>query len=289
MTRFGASFLPAVLGVTGLLFAQTFGEFKFEHLAKGYRFTEGPAWSVKDGYLIFSDTPSDRLLKWSPGEAVAEFRSDAHGPAGNAFDALGRLYTCETRTRRVTRTDKTGRIEVLASQWEGKKFNAPNGIAVAKNGSVYFTDPAFGAQSDRRELDFHGVYHIALKGGLTLVAKYATRPHGIAVSPNGKTLYVSNADEHNVRAFDLDKNGEATNERVLISKITGAPGGIAVDEKGNLYVTAAGLGIYTPDGKRVQWLEMRETSSAAAFGEADMKSLFLTSRGEVFRARPDAQ
>src|SRR3954471_1012499 len=190
-----------------LLCAQEFGEIKFEHLAQVYRFTEGPAWSMKDQYLIFSDTPSDRLMKWVPGTEISVFRTDAHGPAGNAFDAQGRLYTCETRTRRVTRTDKTGKIEVLADKWDGKRLNAPNGITVSKNGSVYFTDPAFGEQSDHRELDFHGVYHVPVKGPMTLVAKYTTRPHGIALSPNGKTLYVSNADEHNVRAFDLDKAG----------------------------------------------------------------------------------
>src|SRR5438132_14193723 len=118
MTRVGAALLFAALGATCLLWAQPLGEFKFEHLAKGYRFTEGPAWNAKEGYLIFSDTPSDRLLKWSPGEAAADFRTGANGPAGNAFDPQGRLYTCETRTRRVTRTDKTGKIDVLAAQWE---------------------------------------------------------------------------------------------------------------------------------------------------------------------------
>ena len=96
------------VGVTGAfafaLLAQSFSDLKFDRLAQGYRFTEGPAWS-RDGYLIFSDTPSDRLLKWIPGSAVEVFRTDAHGPAGNAFDAQGRLYTCETHTRRVTRTD----------------------------------------------------------------------------------------------------------------------------------------------------------------------------------------
>ena len=102
--------LPCLLS----LFAQGLGELKFERLAQGYRFTEGPAWSKEGGYLVFSDTPSDRLLKWVPGTEVAVYRTDAHGPAGNAFDAQGRLYTCETRTRRVTRTDKNGKIEVLA-------------------------------------------------------------------------------------------------------------------------------------------------------------------------------
>jgi gluconolactonase len=284
MIRRGPIFLVALA-----LSAQDFKEIKFEHLAANYRFTEGPAWNSKDQYLVFSDTPSDRILKWVPGAEVAVLRADAHGPAGNAFDAQGRLYTCETRTRRVTRTDRTGRIDVLADRWEGKRLNAPNGIAVAKSGSVYFTDPAFGSQSDQRELDFHGVYHIPPKGPMTLVARYATRPHGIALSPNGKTLYVANADEHNVRAFDLDKNGEATNERVLIANLEGVPTGIAVDAQGLLYVLAKGVAIHSPDGKRVHLIELQEPASACAFGEADMRSLFMTSRGNVHRARPESR
>src|SRR5215471_3456440 len=89
----------------GVLCAQDFTEIKFEHVGANYRFTEGPAWNSRDQYLVFSDTPSDRLLKWIPGSEITVLRADAHGPAGNAFDAQGRLYTCETRTRRVTRTD----------------------------------------------------------------------------------------------------------------------------------------------------------------------------------------
>jgi gluconolactonase len=276
----------AALALVGL--AQDFPELKFERLAQGYRFTEGPAWS-KDGYLVFSDTPSDRIMKWIPGTEITVYRTDAHGPAGNAFDAQGRLYTCETRTRRVTRADKNGKIEVLADKWEGKRLNAPSGIVVSKTGHVYFTDPAFGEQSDHRELDFHGIYHIPPKGPMTLVAKAAGRPRGIALSPNGRTLYVANVDDHNIRAYDLDHNGEASNERVLAAKIPGAVGGIAVDDKGNLWVTAKGLSVYNPEGKRVHFLELTDVFSACAFGDADLKTLFLTARGLVFRARPEAK
>jgi gluconolactonase len=264
--------------------AQSFTDLKFERLAQGYRFTEGPAWS-KEGYLVFSDTPSDRLLKWVPGNPVEVFRSDAHGPAGNAFDAQGRLYTCETRTRRVTRTDKTGKIEVIAERWDGKRLNAPNGIVAAKNGSVYFTDPAFGEQSDHRELDFYGVYHIPVKGPILLVAKLTTRPHGVALSPNGRVLYVSDADAKNIRAWDLDKNGEPSNDRVLVPKIAGIPSGIAVDAQANLWVLENGIGIYSPEGKLLHLIESHDVSSACAFGEADYKTLFITSRAQVLRAR----
>ena len=264
-------------------------DLKFERLAQGYRFTAGPAWSKELGYLIFSDTPSDRLLKWVPGSQVEVYRTDAHGPAGNAFDAQGRLYTCETRTRRVTRTDKNGKIEVVADAWEGKKLNAPSQIVVTRNGNLYFTDPAFGEQSEHRELDFHGIYHIPPKGPMTLVAKSAGRPRGIAISPNGRTLYVSNADEHNVRAWDVDRNGEAANERVFAAKIEGAPAGVAVDSQGNVWVAAKGILVYSPEGKQLRLIEMHDVVSGMTLGEADFKTLFLTARGVVFRARPDNQ
>jgi gluconolactonase len=274
--------------IAAALWAQSFTDLRFERLAVGYRFTEGPAWS-KDGYLIFSDTPSDRLLKWTPGQSVEVFRNDAHGPAGNAFDTQGRLYTCETRTRRVTRTDKTGKIEVVAEKWDGKRFNAPAGIALSKNGSVYFTDPAFGQQADHRDLDFYGIYHIPVKGSMSLVAKFNGRPHGIAVSPNGRTLYIADADAKNIHAFDLDGKGEASNDRVLVAKVDGVPGGMAVDDKGNLWVPSNGVAIYSPEGKKLHTIETHEFISACAFGEGDMKTLFLASRGLVLRARPEAQ
>jgi gluconolactonase len=124
---------------------------------------------------------------------------------------------------------------------------------------------------------------------MTLVAKSAGRPRGIALSPNGCTLYVSNADDHNIRAWDVDRNGEAAGERVLAAKIEGAPGGIAVDAQGNLWVAAKGIAVYSPEGKRVHRIELHDVVSNLAFGDADLKTLFITARAVVFRARPDTQ
>lgn len=273
-----------LLGLAAAIPAQQFEVVKVMGLGKGYTFTEGPAWS-KDGYLIFSDLAEDTLFKWKPGAEIEVFRSDAHGPSGNAFDSQGRLYTCETRTRRVTRTDKNGKIEVLAEQFEGKRLNAPDHVAVSKSDHVYFTDPAFGGQSDHRELDFYGVYRIPSKGVVKLVAKATGRPNGIALSPNGRTLYVTNSDDHNVRAYDIDRDGDAANERVLIPGIKAAPMGITTDDKGNLYVAAGGVAIYTPEGRRIQVIELHEPASACAFGETDLRTLFITARGNVYRVR----
>jgi gluconolactonase len=275
------------------LFAQDFSEIKLELTAKDYTFTEGPAWSPVANYLIFSDLPTDRLIKWVPGHQPEPFRTDAHGPSGNAFDAQGRLYTCETRSRRVTRTDKAGKIEVFVERWEGKRLNAPNGIAVSKSDHVYFTDPAFGEQQDHRELDFYGVYHIPPKGPMKLVAKWNTRPNGIALSPNGRVLYVSGSDDHNVRAYDLDREGDAAGDasrgRVLVANIEGVPGGMRVDEKGDLYLAANKIMVYHPDGKAAGSIPVRERSSNCAFGYPDGMTLFITARGNVYRARLDGK
>ena len=268
--------------------AQNFDDIKIEKVSAGHRFTEGPVWS-REGYLLFSDVPNNRLIKLIPGEGTSVTRENSNGANGNTFDKEGRLYTCESRTRRVIRFDKKGAVEVLAEKWEGKRLNATNDIVVRRDGHVYFTDPAFGNQSDTRELDFYGVYHIALKGELKLVAKPAGRPNGIAISPNGRILYVANSDERNIRAYDLDRNGEPSNERILVKGIEGVPDGIRVDEKGNLYVTAKGVAVYSAQGKRIHTFDLAETPANCAFGDPDFQTLYITARTSLYRVRLDVK
>ena len=279
--QFAVFFLLIILPLA----AQDVPDLQVEKVAHGFRFTEGPVWS-RDGYLLFSDIPSGKIMKHVPDGATEVYRESSNGAAGNAFDAQGRLYTCETHARRVTRTDKKGRIEVLADKWDGKRLNAPNDIVVSKSGHVYFTDPAFGNQQDTRELDFYGVYHIAPKGQLSVIAKPAGRPHGIALSPSGRILYVANSDERNIRAYDVDHEGEVSNERVAIPKIDGIPAGIRTDDKGNLYVAAKGIAVYSPEGQLLTTIPLSETPSNFSFADPDFQTLYVTARTSLYRVRP---
>ena len=270
------------------LAAQDFSKVQIEKVSAGNRFTEGPAWS-KEGFLVFSDVPNNRMLKFIPGSGNASFRDNTNGANGNAFDNQGRLLTCESRTRRVVRTKKDGELEVLAEKFEGKRFNAPNDIVVRKDGNIWFTDPAFGDQTDKRELDFYGIFHISPKGDLSVVAKQKGRPNGIALSANGKTLYVANTDERSIYAYDVDGQGRATNERVFVKGVAGPPDGLKLDEKGNLYVAATELLVYNPQGSLLKTIELAEKPSNLAFGDADYQTLFITARTSVYRMRLDVK
>ena len=227
-------------------------------------------------------------MKWVPDEGT---RCSARRPTALVATPSTRRAACTLAkaARRVTRTDKKGAIEVLAEKWEGKRLNAPNDIVVSKTGHVYFTDPAFGSQADTRELDFYGVYHIPPKGELSAIAKPAGRPNGIALSPNGRILYVANSDERNIRAYDVDRNGEVSGERTVVSGIDGVPDGIRTDEKGNLYVAAKGIVVYSPAGKLLATIPVAETPSNCAFGDADVQTLYITARTSLYRVRLDVK
>lgn len=257
-------------------------DIRIEKVVTGLRFTEGPAWSP-DGFLLFSDTVTNKLHKLVPGQKDSEFAEIPGGPIGNAYDSEGRLYTCEFRARRVTRTSKNGKVEVLAGRYEGKRLNAPNDIVVRRDGQVYFTDPAFGNQEDTRELDFYGVFHLTPKGEIEAIAKLKTRPNGLALSPNGRTLYVTDSDSKCVRAYDLGRGGGEG--RVIVEKITGVPDGIRTDEKGNLWVAASAVFCYSPQGKLLRKITIPETPSNLVFGDADLETLFVTARSSVYRVR----
>jgi len=276
------------IGASAQLQAQDLEHVEVQLLAKGLHFADGPLWSY-EGFLIYSDVPVDRMHKWTPGTGDAEAGAEPGGAYGRAFDTDGRLYTCEFRERRVTRTDKKGKVEVLAARFEGKRLSAPNDIVVRRDGHVYFTDPAFGSQEDSKELDFYGVYHITPRGELDAIGRWRTRPNGIALAPNGRTLYVSDSDRRSVRAYDLDGKGVASNERVVIENIAGVPDGIRTDVNGSLYVAAKAVFVYsTPAAGKAKLLgevTLAEPATNLTFGDPDLETLYVTTRTSLFRVR----
>jgi gluconolactonase len=279
----GLMFLLAFTAANSL-WAQDWEELRIDRIAVGLRFSEAPVWSP-EGKLLFADVPENTIWQWRPGEKPAILEKESNGAGGLAYDVQGRLYVCEWHGRRVVRIDKKGHREVLADKFEGKRLNSPNDLAIRKDGHVWFTDPAFGAASDTRELDFYGIFHLSPKGELEVAAKWRTRPNGIALTSNGRTLYVVNSDERKLYAFDVDGKGSVSNQRVLLSDLEGVPNGIRLDEKGNLYIAARHLLIYTAAGKLIRRVELPDPPSNVAFGEADLESLFVTSRSMVYRIR----
>jgi sugar lactone lactonase YvrE len=260
-------------------------ETRVDRVSGKHVFTEGPVW-VPEGYLLFSDVPNDVVNKFVPGQGTTSWREKSNGTNGNAVDADGNLYSCESRTRRVVRTHlKSGKQEVIAERFEGKRFNAPNDICVRKDRNVYFTDPAFGQQADGREMDYYGIYRVSPKNEVTLVAKPAGRPNGITMSPNGRLLYVANSDERYILVYDVDRAGVPTNERVFVSGITGVPDGIRTDEKGNLYVACEDVSIYSPQGKLMRNIRIPETPRNLAFGDPDLMTLYVTAYTGLYRVR----
>ena len=262
--------------------AQQQGEVVVERIATGFHFLNGPTWSPED-ILIFSDTPTDRQLRFAPGKGIAEIGSRAGGISATTFDTKGNMYVAEHRARRVTRTDKKGKMEVLAERFEGKRLNAPNDLVVRRDGNVYFTDPAFGEQQETAEQGFNGVYRMSPKGELTAVARWKNRPNGITLSEDGRTLFVSDSDAQTVHAFALDKDGIASNDRVVVSKIEGAPGGLRTDVMGNIYVAARDVFIYSPKGDLLRTVQLGESPSNLAFGDVDLLALYVTAGKSLYR------
>jgi gluconolactonase len=249
-----------------------------EKLADGYAWTEGPVWVPREGgFLLFSDIPNNRIVKWQEGHKPVDFlkpsgytgsRTDFREPGSNGLllDPEGRLVLMEHGDRRVTRYDfNTKTKTVLADKYEGKRLNSPNDGVYKSNGDLYFTDPPYGRMvKDKegfpeRDLDFCGVYRLSRDGKLTLLTKEMSKPNGIAFSPDEKALYVANSDPDKAvwMAFEVKADGTLGKGRVFFDstewvkqKKPGLPDGMKVDKNGNLFATGpGGLHVFTPEGK----------------------------------------
>ncbi len=268
-----------------------------ERVATGFAFTEGPLWHPTAHYLLFTDLAGDVIRRWDERSGVTEVRRPSGKANGLAYDRELRLVACEHVGRRVTRTASDGSICVLACEFGGKPLNSPNDVVVAGDGAVYFTDPPYGLQdyygiARPQDLDFQGVYRIAPDGALSLVADDFVAPNGLAFSPDGRRLYVDDTERNHVRAFDVRPDGSLTNSTVLIDfartpaadGLSGAPDGLKVDTRGNLFCTGpGGIWVLAADGEPLGLIRLPEQPSNLNWAGLDRSLLYVTARTSVYR------
>jgi gluconolactonase len=285
---------------------------RLEHLADGFTFGEGPVWVPASegtpGHLLFSDPNENTIYRWTSDNRIAVFRERSGyaggdiaeyrqpGSNGLALDAQGRLTICEHGNRRVSRLEPDGSITVLAERVEGQRLNSPNDLVYRRgDGAIYFTDPPFGLprvfDDPRKELSHSGVYRV--RGGqVQLLARDVTGPNGIAFSPDERILYVANWDtEHKVvMRYPVRDDGSLETGTVLFD-MTGAPGeealdGVKVDQAGNVYVSGpGGVWILSPQGRHLGTIVAPELPANFAWGDEDVRTLYLTARSGLYRIR----
>ncbi|MFN7921438.1 MAG: SMP-30/gluconolactonase/LRE family protein [Bryobacteraceae bacterium] len=274
---------------------------------------EGPAWLAGEG-LLFSG--QGRIGLWKNGKAHV-YRDPAGRPNGLMIDPQGRLVVCESGERRLTRTEKDGRITILADRFEGMRFNTPNDLTIDSKGRVYFSDPRYGKREGMEMRDSHGntvegVYRIDAPGVVhRVLGREVERANGVLVSPNDEFLYVADNNNNNAGGarrlwrYKLRSDGSvdaASRKLVFDWGDARGPDGVKMDRQGRLFV-AAGLnkanppyetaerfrgGIYvlSPDGKLLQFLPVpNDEVTNCAFGDDDLRSLYVTAGGTLFRAR----
>jgi gluconolactonase len=259
---------------------------QLEEIAATFVFTEGPLWLSNESALLFSDVAGNTMYKLKPPSKTAEvFRNPSNNANGHALDPQGRLITCEHTTRRLTRTEGA-QVTPVVESFQGKKLNSPNDVIVRTDGTIYFTDPPFGIpMGQMSELNFNGVFRIDPQGAVSLIDDKRDRPNGVALSPDEKTLYVADTTKNELWSYAVNADG-STEPGKLLTMTGGGPDGMAVDDAGNLYVTAQpGIEVYRSDGTKWGTIPVQKKPSNCGFGGADRKTLYITARESLYQIK----
>lgn len=267
-----------------------------ERIATGFVFTEGPLWQPVERELTFSDVFGNVMYRWTKAGGTRVFRRPSQGANGNTWDRQGCLITCEHLGRRVSRTNPNGSLDAVALAYKGKLLNSPNDVICLGKGDIIFTDPPYGlwrpdGSFGAQDMPFQGVYRVsASDGSIELLADDFDRPNGLAMTDDGRRLYVADTSRHHVRAFNLDEGGGVAGGEVFVEVVhegtKGRPDGMKLDERGNLYVAAntqEGVWVYSPEGKLLGLIRLPETAENLAWGGEDWRTLFVTATSSVYR------
>ncbi|RWC26557.1 MAG: SMP-30/gluconolactonase/LRE family protein [Mesorhizobium sp.] len=271
------------------------GDATIETLASGFGFLEGPVWHPYEKWLVFSDIPESRMYRRSAAGEIELFRAPSHKANGNTLDRQGRLVTCEHATSRVTRAEPNGGVTVLATHHQGKQLNSPNDIVIATGGSIYFTDPGYGRVEfygvpRPQELPFQGVYRIDGDGArLTLLADDFAQPNGLCFSLDESRLFINDTERGHIRVFGVEANGDLNGGAVWAvteGEGPGAPDGMKIDSRGNLYCTGpGGIHVFDASGAILGVIRTPEDCANFTFGDDDLQSLYITASTSLYRLR----
>jgi len=276
-----------------------------ERLATGFRWAEGPVWFGDGRYLLWSDIPNDRILRWEEETGrVSVFRKPSNFANGNTRDRQGRLVTCEHDSRRVTRTEYDGTITVLLDRFDGRRLNSPNDVVVKSDDSIWFTDPPFGILGNYEghvaepELPTSCYRIDARTGRAAVVADSIPRPNGLCFSPDEARLYVvvSGAMPREIRVFDVVDGGtRLANERLFINTGAGIPDGMRCDTEGNLWCGWGGgeghdgVAVFNPHGQLIGRILVPERCANLCFGGPKRNRLFLAGSQSLYSIYVNAQ
>jgi gluconolactonase len=277
-------------------FASCGGDGLMRRLHTGCRWTEGPVYFPAGRYLVFSDIPNDRTLRWDETTGqVGVFRQPSGYANGHTRDRAGRLVSCEHGNRRVTRTEHDGSVTVLADRYRGQRLNSPNDVVERSDGSIWFTDPSYGIDSDyegyqaESEIGACHVYRVdPATGEVRIVADDFERPNGLAFSVDERRLYIADTRQKpsHVRVFDVTDEATLTGGEVFGTCDSGAFDGIRVDTAGRVWVAAHdGLHCFAPDGTLIGKLLVPEICSNLTFGGPRRNELFITASSSVYTLR----
>ena len=280
--------------------------FSLEKIYSGTIWAEGPVWIKDKNLIVWSDVKSNKMLSFDvETKIISDFRNPSEFNNGNCTDISGRLISCQHGKRRVVRQEKNGNLSVIADNYNNKKLNSPNDVAVSKSGNIWFTDPPYGILTNQEghksesEQDGNYLYRVDQKFNIKKIDAIFDKPNGLAFSPDGKILYVADSGAaepgnfnlsrpHNIQKFILDNEENVITNEIFVEIENGFPDGMTVDINGNLFVcdpNGMKIHIFDPSSERLGHIDIPERVANCTFGGHNKSDLYITASTSLYKLK----